>query len=66
LCPKDSCDEVLKMHNKVLFDVGYKAKFETTGTMLLTFELLDQKMVLLLIWRESFAEYPMANQGGTF
>jgi hypothetical protein len=30
--PKIPCDAVLKMHNKVLFDVGYKAKFETTGT----------------------------------
>jgi hypothetical protein len=36
------------------FDVGYKAKFETTGTdVAVTFELLDQKMVLLLIYGES-------------
>jgi hypothetical protein len=46
------------------FDVGYKAKFETTGTDVAV-TLLDQKMVLLLIYGESpFAEYPMANQGG--
>jgi hypothetical protein len=36
------------------FDVGYKAKFETTGTdVAVTFELLDQKDGVIAIYGES-------------
>jgi hypothetical protein len=66
--PKIPCDAVFKdAQQGTSFDVGYKAKFETTGTdVAVTFELLDQKDgVIAYLWRESpFAEYPMANQGG--
>jgi hypothetical protein len=66
--PKIPCDAVFKDAQQGSFDLGYKAKFETSGTnVLVTFELLDQKDgVIAYLWRESpFAEYPMANQGGT-
>jgi hypothetical protein len=40
------------MHNKVLLDVGYKAKFETTGTDVAV-TLVRSKDGVTYLWRES-------------